>query len=69
MTLFFMYKDNNTRSSNIKEVAYSFLKQYPTSAVECILVHLSMSCGIVSLQFDLSGNREILNWHEPNLQQ
>jgi hypothetical protein len=61
-----------------KKGAYSFLKQYSTSAVERILVHLSISCSIVSLKFDLSVNKEILtgmdqinkkilNWHEPNL--
>jgi hypothetical protein len=38
---------------NKKEGSYSFLNQYPTSAVECILVDLSVSRGIVSLQFDL----------------
>jgi hypothetical protein len=45
---------------NIKEGAYSFVNQYPASAVECILVDLSVSCGIVSLQFDLLVNRSYL---------
>jgi hypothetical protein len=69
--------------SNMKEGAYSFLKQYPTSAVECILVHLSVGCGIMSLQFNLTASKkknswihmdqsyekEILNSHEPSLYQ
>jgi hypothetical protein len=44
--------------SNMKEGAYSFLKQYPTSAVECILVHLSVGCGIMSLQFNLTASKK-----------
>jgi hypothetical protein len=48
---------------NKKEGAYSFLNQYPTSAVESILVDLSVSGGIVSLQFDLLVNKAIFIVH------
>jgi len=48
--------------SNMKEGAYSFLKQYPTSAVERILVHLSVSCGIMSLQFNLTASKKALEF-------
>ena len=53
----------------MKEHAYSFLSQYPTSAVECILVDLSMSCGVVSLQFDLLVNQSYLELYmDKNMQ-
>ena len=48
--------------SNMKEGPYSFLKQYPTSAVERILVHLSVNRGIMSLQFNLTASKKALEF-------
>jgi hypothetical protein len=53
----------------MKEGAYSFINQNPASTVECILVDLSMSCGIVSLQFDLLVNQSYLELYvDQNMQ-
>jgi hypothetical protein len=67
LTSNFQYKQDNGIVCK-KKGAYSFIQQYPTGALECILVYLSVSRGIVSLQFDLLVNNKIFYWHEEILQ-